>query len=67
MEIEDNKDKCFKCRLKVLKHKYKALPSKVKDNKDIGSNTGIAPIIVTQRIYLGVVGKKPIKITSPKV
>ena len=43
------------------------MPNKVKYNKDIGSNTGVAPIIVIQRIYLGVAGKKPIKVTGFKV
>ena len=43
------------------------MPSKVKDNKDIGSNTSIAAVIVIQKTRLGVVGKKPIKVASFKV
>ena len=65
--MEDNKDKCPKRRLRALKHKRKATPSKVKDDKDVGSNTGVAPATVTRRTRLGVAGKKPIKAASPKV
>ena len=46
MEIEDNKDRRPKHRLRVSRCKHKAIPSKVKDNGDIGSNTSIAPITV---------------------
>ena len=67
LEIEDNKDKRPKRKLRVLRHKRKATPSKVKDNKDIGSNTSIAAVIVIRKTHLYTVGKKPIKATSPKV
>ena len=43
------------------------MSSEVEDNKDISSNTSVAPATVTQRTHLGVVGKKPIKAVSPKV
>ena len=67
MEIEDDKDGHPKCRLRVSRRKRKAIPSKVKDDRDIGSNTGVVPTTVTQKIRLRVAGKKPIIAAGPIV
>jgi hypothetical protein len=65
--MEGNKDKYLKYKLKVLKYKYKATPSKVKNNKDIGFNINIAPATVIKNIYLYTTGKKAINTTIFKV
>ena len=65
--MEDNKDKYPKYKLKVLRYKHKATPSKIKDDKNIGFNTSIAPIIVIRKIYLYIIGKKAINTTVPKI
>ena len=65
--MEDDKDKYPKYKLKVLRFKYKAMPSKVKDNKDIGFNTSIVPVIVIRKMCLYITGKKAINTTVPKV
>ena len=67
LEMEDNKDKYFKYKLKVLRYKHKAIPSKVKDNKNIDFNTSIVLIIVIRKTYLYTVGKKAINTTIPKI
>ena len=65
--MENNKNKCPKHKLKPLKYKHKATPSKVKYNKYIGSNISVAPIIVTKKTYLYIVGKKAVNTAVPKV
>ncbi|XTI86864.1 hypothetical protein V2W45_1341742 [Cenococcum geophilum] len=50
--MEDNKNKRPKRKLRALRYKRKATPSKVEDNKDIGSNTGVAPVIAIQKTRL---------------
>ena len=65
--MEDNKDKYSKYKLKVLRYKYKAILSKIKDNKDIGFNTSIVPATVIKKIYLYITGKKAINTIIPKV
>ena len=67
MEIEDNKDRYPKRRLRASRRKRKATPSKVKDDGDIGSDAGIAPATVIRKTRLRAAGKKPIKAASPKV
>ena len=67
MEIEDNKDRYPKRRLRASRRKRKATPSKVKDDGDIGSDTGIAPATIIWKIRLCAVGKKPIKAAGPRV
>ena len=67
MEIEDNKDRRSKRRLRVSRYKYKATPSKVKDDGDIGSNASIVPATIIQKIRLCIAGKKPIKAAGPRV
>ena len=51
----------------MLRYKHKAIPSKVKDNKDIGFNTSIVPIIVIRKIHLYIIGKKAVNTAIPKV
>ena len=65
--MEDDKDKYPKYKLKVLRYKHKAIFSKVKDNKDIGFNTSIVPIIVIKKMYLYTAGKKAVNTTVLKV
>ena len=65
--MENNKNKYFKYKLKVLRYKYKAIPSKVKNNKDINFNTSIAPIIIIKKIYLYIADKKAINTAILKV
>ena len=43
------------------------MPSKVKNDKDIGFNTSIVPIIAIRKIYLYIIGKKAVNITVLKV
>ena len=65
--MEDNKDKCSKYKPKVLRYKYKATPSKVKDDKDIGFNTSTAPITVIRKTHSRITGKKAIDTAVFKV
>ena len=65
--MEDDKDGCPKPRLRVSRYKCKAISSKVKDNRDIGSNTSIAPATVIRKIRSRAAGKKPIKAAGPRV
>ena len=65
--MEDNKDKYPKYKPKVLRYKYKAMPSKVKDNKNISFNINIVPIIVIRKIHLYIIDKKAVNTTIPKV
>ena len=65
--MEDDEDKRPKYKPKVSRCKRKATPSKVKDDEDIGFNTGTAPMTVTRKICLYIAGKKAINTTVPKV
>jgi hypothetical protein len=65
--MEDNEDKYPKHKLKVLRYKYKATPSKVKNNKNISFNTSTVPTIVIRKMYLYITGKKVINITVLKM
>ena len=65
--MEDNNNKCFKYKLKVLKYKCKAISSEVKDNKDIGFNTSVVPVMAIRKICLYIIGKKVINIAIFKV
>ena len=67
MEIEDDKDRHSKPRLRVSRYKRKATPSKVEDDKDIDFNTSIAPAIVIRKIYLYIINKKAINTAVLKV
>ena len=65
--MEDNEDKRPKYKLKVLRYKHKATPSKVKNDEDINFNTSIVPIMVIKKTYLRVMGKKAINTAVPKM
>ena len=65
--MEDDKDKYPKYKLKVLKYKRKATPSKVKDNKDINFNISIVPTTVIRKTCLYIINKKAVNTTIPKV
>ena len=67
MEIEDNNNKYPKYKLKVLKYKRKAIPSEVKNNKDISFNTNIVLITAIRKIRLYIIDKKAVNTTIPKV
>ncbi|XTI84491.1 hypothetical protein V2W45_1327686 [Cenococcum geophilum] len=64
--MENNKDKGPKRKLRALRYKRKATPSKVKDDEDVGFNTGVAPVIAIWKTRSRIVGKKPIKAAGPK-
>ena len=65
--MEDDKDKYPKYKLKVLRYKRKAIFSEVEDNKNIGFNTNITPIIVIRKTCLYIINKKAINTAIPKV
>ena len=67
MEIEDDEDRYPKRRLRVSRCKRKATPSEVEDDGDIGSDAGVAPATIIQKIRLRAAGKKPIKAAGPRV
>ena len=65
--MEDNKNKHPKHKLKVLRYKRKATPSKVKDDKNIDFNTNIVPMMVIRKTHLYIIGKKAINTAVLKV
>ena len=65
--MEDDKDGRPKPRLRVSRRKRKAMPSKVEDDGDIGSDAGVAPATITRKIRSRAAGKKPIKAAGPRV
>ena len=65
--MEDNENKYPKYKLKILRYKHKAIPSKVKDNKDINFNTSTVPITVIRKMCLYIADKKAVNTAVLKV
>jgi hypothetical protein len=52
---------------RASRRKRKAMPSKVEDDGDIGSNASVAPATVIRKTRLRAAGKKPVEAAGPRV